>query len=296
MSGFAEVQFKGTRKGYFTYDHLELPPGTAVIVEADRGEDLGQVRSIGTIAERKCGGSGGCATPAPEKRILRKAREDEVRRIDELRSDEARVRSNTRDLVDQHQLKMKVTEAEWQFDRNKLIIYFTAERRVDFRGLVRDLARTFRTRIELKQIGVRDEAALLGGVGRCGRELCCSTWLPELKPVSLQLAKDQRLSLNPAQISGCCGRLMCCLMYEHDTYVQARRRFPKEGKILRTDHGEEQVASVDIWRETVTLRDIEGTRRTVPLKDIRAEVERVSGSRGASQSVTDDDATGDPSN
>ncbi|MCA9737725.1 MAG: stage 0 sporulation protein, partial [Gemmatimonadetes bacterium] len=144
--------------------------------------------------------------------------------------------------------------------------------RVDFRELVRDLARTFRTRIELKQIGVRDEAALLGGVGRCGRELCCSTWLTELKPVSLQLAKDQRLSLNPAQISGCCGRLMCCLMYEHETYVQARRRFPREGRTLRTPTGPERVVSVDIWAETVTLKNAEGVRRTVPLEQLKDEV------------------------
>ena len=159
------------------------------------------------------------------------------------------------------------------FDKKKLIIYFTAERRVDFRELVRDLAQTFRTRIELKQIGLRDEAALLGGVGRCGRELCCSTWLPELKSVSLQLAKDQLLSLNPAQISGCCGRLMCCLMYEHETYVQARRRFPREGKKLRTQRGEENVVLVDIWGETVTLRGGDGERRTVSLDELMAEVQ-----------------------
>jgi cell fate regulator YaaT (PSP1 superfamily) len=162
--------------------------------------------------------------------ITRTAQPEEVDRAIALRADEPRVRRITREKVAQYSLKMKVSEAEWQFDRNKLTIYFTAERRVDFRELVRDLARTFRTRIELKQIGVRDEAALLGGVGRCGRELCCSSWLRELKPVSLQLAKDQRLSLNPAQISGCCGRLMCCLTYEHDAYVQARKRFPREGK------------------------------------------------------------------
>jgi cell fate regulator YaaT (PSP1 superfamily) len=157
---------------------------------------------------------------------------------------------------------------------------------VDFRDLVRDLARTFRTRIELKQIGVRDEAALLGGVGRCGRELCCSTWLPELKPVSLQLAKDQRLSLNPAQISGCCGRLMCCLMYEHRTYVEARRRFPREGKALRTGRGEEKVVAVDIWHDTVTLRDSEGARRTVPLDQLKTEVAAGSG-KPAEDSPTD---------
>jgi cell fate regulator YaaT (PSP1 superfamily) len=184
------------------------------------------------------------------------------------------VRAETRRLVTQHGLKMKVTEAEWQFDRNKLIIYFTAEKRVDFRQLVRDLARMFRARIELKQIGVRDEAALLGGVGRCGRELCCSTWLPELKPVSLQLAKDQRLSLNPAQISGCCGRLMCCLMYEHRTYVEARRRFPREGRTVRTSRGEEQVIAVDIWRDTVSLRGPDGERRTVSLDELKGEVGR----------------------
>ena len=182
------------------------------------------------------------------------------------------MRSESRKLVTKHGLKMKVTEAEWQFDRNKLIIYFTAEKRVDFRQLVRDLARTFRARIELKQIGVRDEAALLGGVGRCGRELCCSTWLPELKPVSLQLAKDQRLSLNPAQISGCCGRLMCCLMYEHRTYVESRRRFPREGRKIRTAQGEEKVIAVDIWRDLVTLRADDGERRTVSLDDLKEEV------------------------
>lgn len=272
MSGFAEIRFKGTRKEYFSYEVLDLRPGQHVIVQADRGEDLGEVSAIGVIAERKCSSSGGCATPAPQHSVVRHARDDEVSRWSSLRSDEARVRSETRKLVAKHGLKMKVTEAEWQFDRNKLIIYFTAEKRVDFRQLVRDLARSFRARIELKQIGVRDEAALLGGVGRCGRELCCSTWLPELKPVSLQLAKDQRLSLNPAQISGCCGRLMCCLMYEHRTYVEARRRFPREGRTIRTSVGEERVVAVDIWHDTVTLRSEGGERRTLSLEELKVEV------------------------
>jgi cell fate regulator YaaT (PSP1 superfamily) len=277
VSAFAEVRFKGNRKGYYTDPGLQLLTGQHVVVEAERGEDLGSVSAIGLIAERKCSSSGGCSTPLPERRVLRVARADEVTRMHELRKDEERVRVETRALVTKHDLKMKVTEAEWQFDRNKLIIYFTAERRVDFRELVRDLARTFRTRIELRQIGVRDEAALLGGVGRCGRELCCSTWLPELRPVSLQLAKDQRLSLNPAQISGCCGRLMCCLMYEHRTYLEARRRFPREGKSLRTGRGDEKVIAVDIWRERVTLKDGEGNRRVVPLETLKAEVASAQG-------------------
>jgi len=289
MAVFAEVQFKGSRKEYFACDDLSLKPGTSVIVEADRGEDLGRISATGTIAERKCSSSGGCATPLPEKRVIRTARDEEIERRAVLRTDEERVRIKTRELVEKHGLKMKVTEAEWQLDRNKLLIYFTADRRVDFRRLVRDLARTFRTRIELRQIGVRDEAALLGGVGRCGRELCCSTWLPELKPVSLQLAKDQRLSLNPAQISGCCGRLMCCLMYEHDTYIEARRRFPREGKVLRTGRGEEKVHNVDIWRETVTLKDPEGERRTVALQELKEEMaERNSPARTTNDQPEDD--------
>ena len=272
MAGFAEVRFKGTRKGYFAYEALDLVPGAPVIVEADRGEDLGEITALGSIAERKCATSGGCATPLPEMRVLRVAREAECVRIEELRADEARVRTETRKLVKHHKLNMKVSEAEWQFDKNKLIIYFTADRRIDFRALVRSLARTFRTRIELKQIGVRDESALLGGIGRCGRELCSAVWLPALKPVSLQLAKDQGLSLNPAQISGGCGRLMCCLMYEHKTYVEARRRFPREGKTLRTSLGEEKVVSVEILKESVTLRSTQGERRTVSLEELKHEI------------------------
>jgi len=277
VAGFAEIHFKGSRKAYFTDAGLPLLNGQHVVVEVERGQDLGTVTAIGLIAERKCSTSGGCSTPLPERRVLRVARPDEVARLADLRRDEERVRLETRALVDKHGLKMKVTEVEWQFDRNKLNVYFTAERRVDFRELVRELARTFQARIELKQIGVRDEAALLGGVGRCGRELCCSTWLPELRPVSLQLAKDQHLSLNPAQISGCCGRLMCCLMYEHKTYVEARRRFPREGKALKTGLGEEMVVSVDIWRDQVTLRDQEGNRRAVLLDALKEEVAAAQG-------------------
>jgi cell fate regulator YaaT (PSP1 superfamily) len=273
MATVVEVSFKGNRREYYAsvLDAVDL--SDYVIVEADRGEDLGRVTAAGAVAERKCSGcSTGCAAPVPVRRVVRLAAPAEVERAITLRADEPRVRSITREKVAQYNLKMKVSEAEWQFDRNKLTIFFTAERRVDFRELVRDLARTFRTRIELKQIGVRDEAALLGGVGRCGRDLCCSSWLRELKPVSLQLAKDQRLSLNPAQISGCCGRLMCCLTYEHDAYVQARKRFPREGKTLTTTLGAEKVVSVDIWRERVSLKDGDGNRRTVGLDELRQQM------------------------
>ena len=272
-AGFAEISFKGNRKAYFGYTNLDLRPDLHVIVEADQGKDLGKVTAVGAIAERKCSSSnGGCATPAPEKKVLRIAHSDDIGKSQTLREDEDRVRVEARKLVTKHQLSMKVTDAEWQFDRNRLTVYFTAEKRVDFRQLVRALASKFKARIQLKQIGVRDEAALLGGVGRCGRELCCSTWLPELKPVSLQLAKSQGLSLNPSQISGCCGRLMCCLMYEHRTYVEARRRFPREGREIRTGRGLERVVTIDIWNDTVLLKDDEGTRRTLTLEQLEGEV------------------------
>ena len=272
-AGFAEISFKGNRKAYFGYTNLNLRPDLHVIVEADQGKDLGKVTAVGAIAERKCSSSnGGCATPAPEKKVLRIAHSDDIEKSQTLRKDEDRVRVEARKLVTKHQLSMKVTDAEWQFDRNRLTVYFTAEKRVDFRQLVGALASKFKARIQLKQIGVRDEAALLGGVGRCGRELCCSTWLPELKPVSLQLAKSQGLSLNPSQISGCCGRLMCCLMYEHRTYVEARRRFPREGRKIRTGRGLERVVTIDIWNDTVLLKDDEGTRRTLTLEQLEGEV------------------------
>jgi cell fate regulator YaaT (PSP1 superfamily) len=266
-----EVTFKGNRRGYFNSTDETLHARDYVVVEAERGQDLGRVTALGGVAARKCASCGPgaeAATPA----VVRRAEPEEVQRLMVLRADEERVRRKAREMVDAHDLKMKVTETEWQWDRNKLTLYFTAERRVDFRELVRDLARTFRTRIELKQIGVRDEAALLGGVGRCGRELCCSTWLREIKPISLQLAKDQGLSLNPAQISGTCGRLMCCLTYEHDAYLQARKRFPREGKTVRTAVGAEKVIGIDIWRDLVTLMDEARQRRVVGLADLRAEI------------------------
>src|SRR5438105_14749757 len=167
---------------------------------------------------------------------------------------------------------MKLSDAEWQWDRKKLTLYFTADKRVDFRNLVRDLASLFRTRIELKQIGVRDEAKRLDGIGRCGRQYCSASWLPELRPVNLGVAKDQRLSLNPSQISGACGRLMCCLRYEHEFYVQSRKRFPKEGKPLKTKRGDEKVIANDIFRDRVTLRGEDGEVRTITLVELHEEL------------------------
>jgi cell fate regulator YaaT (PSP1 superfamily) len=214
-------------------------------------------------------------TPAPPtlRAVLRRATQEDVRVANDLRRSEEDARRQILQKVRQHRLEMKVSDTEWQWDRAKLTVYFTAEKRVDFRALVRDLAAQFRTRIELRQIGVRDEAARLTGVGRCGREYCCSTWLKELSPVSLALAKDQHLSLNPAQISGGCGRLLCCLKYEHEFYVAARKRFPREGKTLDTAVGREKVVAVDIFRERVFLRSEEHGPRIIPLVQLREELE-----------------------
>ena len=274
-----EVAFKGKRREFFLWDG-EDPPRveSTVIVEVDRGEDLGRVHSIGERAATRCGGCAhGCGTAAPERKVLRAATPEDERRASELPDQDEIARRKASERVKAHALVMKVSDAEWQWDRKKLTLYFTAEKRVDFRALVRDLAAAFRTRIELKQIGVRDEAKRLGGIGRCGREYCSASWLPELRPVNLQVAKDQHLSLNPSQISGACGRLMCCLRYEHDYYVQSRKRFPKEGRILVTSLGEEKVLANDIFGDRVTLRGPEGDTRVVPLAELKAELEQRAG-------------------
>jgi len=290
LTDVIEVRFKGNRKEYFAWPSPEpLTLHDSVIVEVDRGQDLGRVSALGPVAAKKCAGScSGCSlaegaagptpdaspglAPTPPRRIVRRATADDAAVAEQLHGDEAEVRRRVMERVRTHALPMKVSDAEWQWDKKKLTVYFTAEQRVDFRTLVRDLASLFHTRIELRQIGARDEAKRLDGVGRCGRQYCCSSWLPELRPVSLSLAKDQHLSLNPSQISGGCGRLLCCLRYEHDFYVQTRKRFPKEGRVLRTRVGLERVLAVDVFRETVTLRIDGGDARVVALEKLKDEV------------------------
>lgn len=283
MPQTVEVRFKGNRKGLFDWagEDQELRMRDAVIVDADRGQDLGRVSAVGETALKKCGSScGGCAVgeapPGDRAPVLRIATRDDVSAHEELRRSEEDIRRQIIGRVRSHDLPMKISDTEWQWDRKKLTVYFTSDKRVDFRNLVRELAGLFKTRIELRQIGVRDEAARLSGVGRCGREYCCSTWLTELSPVNLGLAKDQRLSLNPSQISGGCGRLLCCLKYEHEFYVTTRKRFPKEGRMVVTARGQEKVVAVDLFRERVFLRNEEGPR-VVPLLQLKEEVEAAAG-------------------
>jgi len=275
LAHLVEVAFKGNRKEFFLWDYPDPPPiNAAVIVDVERGEDLGYIHSLGDLAQKRNGGcSHGCGTSLPDRKALRLASDkdkSQSKDLDRLNED---ARRKAMERVRANGLGMKLSDAEWQWDRKKLTLYFTADKRVDFRNLVRDLASLFRTRIELKQIGVRDEAKRLDGIGRCGRQYCSASWLPELRPVNLGVAKDQRLSLNPSQISGACGRLMCCLRYEHDFYVQSRKRFPKEGRIVATPSGEAKVMSVDIFRERITLRGVEGDMRTIPLAEFKRETE-----------------------
>ena len=274
MSDLIEVAFKGNRKEFFRWEDVVPPPAppTHVIVEGDRGEDLGTVHAVGALAEQRYAGvAHGVAIGEATRRIVRVAKVDEIKRAQTLLAENETTRRAAMAQVRVLGLQMKLTDADWQWDRRKLTLYFTAEKRVDFRTLVRDLAATFKARIELKQIGVRDEAKRLDGIGRCGRQYCSASWLPDLRPVNLGVAKDQKLSLNPTQISGACGRLMCCLRYEHEFYVQSRKRFPKEGKIIVTTKGEEKVLLNDIFHDRVTLRAPDGESRVLTLAELRRE-------------------------
>jgi cell fate regulator YaaT (PSP1 superfamily) len=270
--GTVEVQFKRERRGYYlNQDNLDLKLEDFVVVEVDRGEDLGRVTEIGEVADKKC----------PEKKsslgkIRRLATEKEIEELAKLNDKEAEAFEICMKKVEEHQLDMKLVDAEWQFDGNKIIFYFTAEKRVDFRQLVKDLAAIFKTRIELKQIGVRDEARRLGGLGRCGYRLCCTSFLNEFEPVTLRAAKEQRLSLNPSQISGICGRLMCCLMFERPFYKEQKRRFPKESKeYFNLEGRDERVSGLDLFNEMVELENREGFKRKISLEEFdQAMMER----------------------
>lgn len=279
MAHLVEVAFRGNRKEFFLWDYPDPPAiKSAVIVDVERGEDLGYVHSVGELAQLRNGGCAhGCGASAPTRKALRLATARDRATALELTKQNEDIRRKAMERVRANGLAMKLCDAEWQWDRKKLTFYFTAEKRVDFRNLVRDLASQFRTRIELKQIGVRDEARRLDGIGRCGRQYCSASWLRELRPVNLGVAKDQRLSLNPAQISGACGRLMCSLRYEHEFYVQSRKRFPKEGKIIVTSRGEEKVLAIDIFRERLTLKSSEGEPRVISLNDFNREIAALSG-------------------
>lgn len=225
------VRFKSVGKVYY-FDPRELSPqmNDKVIVETARGVECGEV----CLVDREIDET---QFSSPVKPVIRIANEQDLRQLEKNARREQEAFDICKQKIEAHGLKMNLIEAECTFDNSKLLFYFTAENRVDFRELVKDLAAVFRTRIELRQIGVRDEAKMLGGLGICGQEFCCKRFLGDFHPVSIKMAKEQSLSLNPTKISGTCGRLMCCLKYEQDSYEQLFKITPKAGSIVSTAEG-----------------------------------------------------------
>lgn len=225
------IRFKEVGKVYyFDPNGLKFQKGDKVIVETARGVECGEV----TIENREISEE---ELVSPLKPVIRAATEKDLKIVEENRLKEKNAYAICEEKIANHGLEMKLVDVEYTFDNNKILFYFTADGRVDFRELVKDLASVFRTRIELRQIGVRDESKMLGGFGICGRPFCCHTFLGEFQPVSIKMAKEQGLSLNPVKISGTCGRLMCCLKYEQDTYEHLLRHTPKVGAIVETSEG-----------------------------------------------------------
>jgi cell fate regulator YaaT (PSP1 superfamily) len=263
-----ELEFKGGRRGFYRNPgRLVLHAGDHVLAEADRGIDFAIVHMAGELVELKLRRSEELDIRALPK-VIRLAEEEDYGQWQRNREGEGEAIQICRGLVERLKLQMKVADVEWQFDRKKVTFYFTAERRVDFRQLVRDLAARFRTRVELRQIGVRDEAARLGGIGSCGRELCCSTWLEEFRPVSTQAAKAQDLPLNPVRLSGQCGRLKCCLNYELEQYMAALDRFPRSGQRVKVRGQTVRVLKVDIFRDRVLVEDASGNEVDVGIEEV----------------------------
>lgn len=248
MTKVIGVRFKANGKSYyFSPGELELQQGDHVIVETARGTECGEVaKGPHDVPDS--------SIVKPLKTVTRMADAVDVRRMQQNRADEKRAFSVCEERIAKHKLDMKLVDVEYTLDRNKILFYFTADGRIDFRDLVKDLAGVFRTRIELRQIGVRDESKMLGGLGICGQPFCCSRFLRDFQPVSIKMAKEQVLSLNPAKISGSCGRLMCCLAYEQPAYEYLNRITPGVGSIVKTPEGVGAVVETNVISGTLRVR------------------------------------------
>lgn len=266
MVNVVGVRFKSVGKiYYFDPGDIEIKKGDNVIVETARGVEFGSV----VLADKQIGED---EIVSPLKSVLRKATEDDVKVMLANKEKEKQAFEKCVKKIAEHKLEMKLVDVEYTFDHNKILFYFTADGRIDFRELVRDLASMFKTRIELRQIGVRDEAKMLGGIGICGRPLCCSTYLGEFEPVSIKMAKEQSLSLNPTKISGTCGRLMCCLKNEQEAYEDLIRRTPQPGSVVKTPDGKGSVVSANLLKSIVSVSlDIDGEKeiKEYKLSDIK---------------------------
>ena len=248
MTEIIGVRFKsGGKQYYFDPNGQAVAPGQGVIIETSRGLEYGECTQGNTMVEDE-------AVVQPLRPLVRLATEKDLDTVAKNREKEARAFSICQEKIAAHGLDMKLVEVEYNFEGNKILFFFTSEGRVDFRALVKDLAGVFHARIELRQIGVRDEAKMLGGLGICGKPFCCATFLDEFQPVSIKMAKTQNLSLNPTKISGTCGRLMCCLKYEQEAYEDAVRRMPKNESFVETPEGVGTVSQVNLLKETVKVR------------------------------------------
>lgn len=255
------VRFKNAGKiYYFDPESLELSDGDKVIVETVRGLEFGEVvGGADMVPEDKI-------TP-PLRKVVRKATSEDEARVKANREKERKAFEIALTKIEAHGLPMKLVDVEYTFDNTKIIFFFTSDGRVDFRELVKDLAGVFKTRIELRQIGVRDEAKMIGGLGTCGRPLCCVTFLEDFEPVSIRMAKDQNLSLNPSKISGMCGRLMCCLRYEHESYQELRKSLPSVGSKFETAVGTGKIVDLNVLSGTVTVRLDDGATVNVNVRE-----------------------------
>ena len=265
MTTVVGVNFKKRSKMYY-YDPrgLSLTAGEEVIVETQLGIDYGTCMTAPFEIEDE-------RVIPPLRRVVRIATDYDKKALEHVRSKEKGAMETCQQKVLNHRLPMKVIDVDYTFDGSKIIFYFTADGRVDFRELVKDLASHFRTRIELRQIGVRDEARILGGVGVCGKQFCCSTFLDEFQPVSIKMAKEQNLSLNPTKISGTCGRLMCCLKYEQTAYEYLRSITPRVDSVVQTPHGKGTVTDVSLLRGNIKVR-LDSSPDTPPKVVHRTEV------------------------
>ncbi|MFH0763040.1 MAG: stage 0 sporulation family protein [Candidatus Omnitrophota bacterium] len=237
-------------------DNPDFKSGDYVIVEHDRGLDYGRI----VPSEQKA-----CAGKIKEslKRIVRRARDNDLKQIEENRNKAKEAFGVCLKKIEERKLQMKLVRAEYSFDRTKMIFYFTADGRIDFRDLVKELAKIFKARIDLRQIGVRDEARLFGGFGSCGRELCCTAFLKDFEPVTIKMAKEEGLPLNPPKISGLCGRLMCCLSFEYATYKHLSKGLPREGERINIQQGKGKVVNVNVFKRTATVELEDGVQVTI---------------------------------
>ena len=248
MTEIIGVRFKELGKVYSLDPHgTPVQLGQKVIVETARGIELGEVALANKMVEDS-------EIVSPLKGLVRVATEEDLRRAEQHRQKEKEAFAICSECIEKHDIDMHLVDAEYTFDGAKLMFYFTSDGRVDFRELLKELARIFRTRIDLRQIGVRDEAKMLGGIGICGRPFCCSSFLEEFQPVSIKMAKEQSLSLNPMKISGACGRLMCCLKYEQAAYEDLTKRVPPVGSLVETPDGRGVVTEATLLRERVKVR------------------------------------------